>query len=249
MAIRRFIEFNRRISGRIARLLPQARVNPGQLYDRTVARLANDLPAGIVVDAGGGRACSFASLLDEKRRFRLVAVDLSAEELARNRDVDETRVADIGCRLPFGEGEIDLLVSRTVLEHVHPVEVFFAEAGRVIRTGGCTVHMVPCRHAPFAIVARLLPFNLAKSILHFVNPRSAGVVEFPVFYNRCTPGQLRRLLEENGFHDVTTTITYYQSDYFEAFLPAYLLSVAYELLIWGLGIEPLGAYVVVTAKR
>lgn len=247
--VRRFIDANRALSRRVALALPQTRPNLSALYDASVARLANDLSGGTVVDAGGGRSCSFAPLLAGNRSFRLVAVDVSAQELALNRDVDETRVADIGRALPFGQGEVDLLVSKTVLEHVTEPERFFAEAGRVVKSGGGTVHLLPCRYAPFAVIARVLPFGLAKAILHFVNPHSAGVVEFPVFYNRCTPRELRRLLVKNGFRDVRTVVGYYQSDYYEAFFPAFILSVAYELVVRALGLESLGAYVVVSAVR
>ena len=247
--VRRFIDANRALSRRVALALPHTRPNLSELYDTSVARLANDLAGGTVVDAGGGRSCSFAPLLAENRPYRLIAVDLSAQELALNRDVDETRVADIGRALPFERGEVDLLVSKTVLEHVTEPDRFFAEAGRVVKSGGRTVHLLPCRYAPFAVIARVLPFSLAKSILHFVNPYSAGVVEFPVFYNRCTAHQLRELLAKNGFREIRTVVGYYQSDYFEAFFPAFILSVAYELVVRALGLSTLGAYVVVSAVR
>ena len=119
----------------------------------------------------------------------------------------------------------------------------------MVKSGGRTVHLLPCRYAPFAVIARVLPFSLAKSILHFVNPYSAGVVEFPVFYNRCTAHQLRELMAKNGFREIRTVVGYYQSDYFEAFFPAFILSVAYELVVRALGLSTLGAYVVVSAVR
>ena len=46
---------------------------------------------------------------------------------------------DLGERLPFADGSFDLVVSGLVLEHLHDMDGFFAEARRVLRPGGCAV--------------------------------------------------------------------------------------------------------------
>jgi SAM-dependent methyltransferase len=247
--IRAFINRNTSLSARFERRLARPRRDPFHMYEMAVRRCLSALDGPLIVDIGGGKSCSFAGGVDRSTGARIVAVDISEEELRQNMDVDDKRQADIARGLPFPSGTVDLLVSRTVLEHVSDVESFIAHSSRVMRPGGFAVHLFPCRYAPFAIVARATPFGLAKRILHYLRPDSAGVVEFPVYYDKCYPSSMRRLLLRYGFRDVRTFVTYYQSDYFTAFFPAYVISALYDAAVQWLGFKNLAAYAVVVARR
>ena len=204
---------------------------------------------GVFVDLGGGRSCVYADSVPRDRGVRLVAVDVSEEELAANRDADETVVADVATALPFADAEVDLLVSRVVLEHVDGVPAAVAHMARVIKPGGRTIHFVPGRWSTFALAARILPFGPLLKLLHFAIPSSAGVVEFDVFYDHTEPVALERLFCEAGFRDVQISWTAAQADYFKAFLPAYLLVALYQTVVRALGLRRLAAYVIVDARR
>src|SRR5215213_321384 len=123
--VRRFLKHNKRLSASVAARLPQARENIHRLYPQVVARYADayERPA-VVVDVGGGRKCDFARLLRPASPVRIVAVDISAEELELNGDVQDKRVADVTEGLPFGAGEVDMIVSHSVIEHLPNVEAF-----------------------------------------------------------------------------------------------------------------------------
>lgn len=112
--IRRFLEANRRASAWLDARLSDRAIDLYRRYDREAASRFPRDPGAAVGDVGGGRRCSYAHLLPAAPRARLVAVDVDPEELALNREVDETRVADITRGLPFGEGELRLLTSRAV---------------------------------------------------------------------------------------------------------------------------------------
>jgi SAM-dependent methyltransferase len=247
--LRTFIDANRAATTRLRPLFPHMREDPFTTYDTIVAKLASRPEVQVVADIGGGKACVFAHLLDPATRPRLVAVDIAPEELAHNRDVDETRVADAAQGLPFADGELDMVVSKTVLEHVQGVGDFVEHAARVLRPGGYAVHLVPCRFAPFALVGKALPFDLAKGILHRLYPESIGVVEFPIFYDSCYTSALKRLHEEAGFRSTKFRWFYDQSGYFEAFLPAWLASASYEAVISALSLRNLTAYLIVVAQK
>lgn len=248
MAIRPLIAANQRAAAAIKRRLPHARVSPFDIYDAAVRRRVAALSGGLVVDVGGGRRCDFADAVD-RATTRIAAVDVSAEELSHNHDVDERHVADAGERLPFADASADLVVSRTVLEHVADVGRFVAESARVLRPGGYAVHLVPCRYAPFALLSRAIPLPLARRLLFALRPQAMGVAGFPTYYDSCFDGRLRALHEDAGFSSYRSVVTYYQSDYYDAFLPAYLASVAYELGVRALRLRNLGAYVVIVARR
>ena len=198
---------------------------------------------------GGGRGCSFRHLLNNSPDARVVAVDISADELALNEEVDEKRVADVSKGLPFQEGEVGLLASRTLLEHVSDVGAFFEHASRALCDGGYTVHLVPCKYAPFAILARLIPFPIVRWMLQSLRPETRGIVEFPAFYDKCTYSISLYVLECNDFSVVHTAFSYYQSDYFDAFIPAYLVSTLYELVVSAINARNLATYMLVVAQK
>lgn len=247
--IGRFLEFNRRLSRRWS-----ARVESTEAfyrdYDARVLAAARGLaPGGAIVDLGGGRQCPFAAEVDRSAGTRIIAVDLSPEELAANRDVDETRVADVAAGLPFEPGEVSLLVSRTLLEHVQGVPAAVGNIGRVIAPGGRTIHLVPCRHALFAIVGRLVPWRFAKTAVDLLIPSAKGVIEFEPFYDHCDPSTLERLFKQAGFSRVRVDVCWAQTDYFQAFLPAFLAVWAYQALMRRLNVRRLAAYAIVDAVR
>lgn len=219
-------------------------------FDARVAEAAGSLPPGsLIVDLGGGRSCRFAGAVDREGGTRIVAVDVSPEELAANEDVEETRVADVATGLPFEDGEVDLLVSRTLLEHVDGVPAAIDHIARVVRPGARTLHLVPLRWSLFAIVARVLPFGLARRVTHLLFPSSEGVIEFETRYDHCEPGALEDLFTAAGFSSVEVEVTWAQAEYFRAIFPLYALVGLYQSLLRRLGLRRLAAYAAVEAVR
>lgn len=211
---------------------------------------ANNLPdKAAVVDLGGGKSCAFVDRIPRDRGIRIIAVDISAEELAANKDVDECRVADVSKLLPFDDSEVDMIVSNALLEHVDGVPHAVSEMGRVLRPGGTALHYIPCRNALFALAARTLPFEPLKRLLHFVSPESAGVVEFDIHYDSGLPRTMRKLFRAAGFADVEISVCYSQSGYFLPILPLYIPVAAYQAIVRALRLESLGAYMIVRATR
>lgn len=93
----------------------------------------------IVVDVGGGKSCPFAKYKDPKMRTKIIAVDVSSEEMENNHDVDEKRVANIIQGLPFENEEVDLIVSRSALDH------FVINSKKVLKRNGYFIHLFPSR--------------------------------------------------------------------------------------------------------
>ena len=209
----------------------------------------NARPSQIVVDAGGGGKCWFATYRDPAAAARIIAVDIDAEEMAANTDVDEKRVADVSKHLPFKDGEVDLVTSRSVLEHLRKTDAFMRETYRVLKPGGFAIHLFPSKYAPFSVLNRLLPQRLSSWLLHVLVPGSKGVLGYPAFYDRTYASGMRRLLAEAGFEIVDVRVDYYQANYFAFFFPLYMLNVAYEMFVRRLGQANLAATVLIVAQK
>ena len=150
----RFIATNKRLSKAIEDWLPDLFKRHIQtLYNRQVAGLLNRRPGQVVLDVGGGKECPFLRYVDAPRAHLIVALDVSEEELRRNRRIDHKIVADAAAHgFPLRDGSADLVVSRAVVEHIRDNAAFFGNCARVLRQGGVMVHAFPGRFAPFALM-------------------------------------------------------------------------------------------------
>jgi ubiquinone/menaquinone biosynthesis C-methylase UbiE len=249
-ATRRFILANRRASERLEPFFPQTRSDLHVTWGETVARHAKALPDGaVVVDAGGGKACKFKPYLPAGKQLRLVAVDVSEEELRHNTDVDEWRVADITRTLPFANGEVDMLVTRSVVEHLEDPSGFVAETMRVLKPGGRTIHIIPGKFGLVSVVNQLLPRSLARRVVHFVVPGSEGSLGFPAYYRRTYPTAFSRLLREAGFDLEELDVSFSQGYYFASLVPLYVLVSLFEVVLERLRARNLAALFLVVARK
>jgi ubiquinone/menaquinone biosynthesis C-methylase UbiE len=248
--LQRFLHLNGKVSGLIEPRLPHFKPYLLDVYTRIVADYMNSqVDGGLIIDVGGGRWCSFAQYKDPGGNARIVAVDISEEELKLNHDVDEKIVADVVHDLPFSDGEVDMVVSRSVLEHLQDTEAFIRNTRRVLKPGGYVIHLFPLKFAPYAVINRFLPQRLSQKLIHFIKPGTEGQLGFPAFYDNCSISEISSLLNKYDFEIVELRVTYYQSYYFDFFVPLYLVSVVYELAIRALGAKSLAAAVLVVARR
>jgi ubiquinone/menaquinone biosynthesis C-methylase UbiE len=246
------IQINRDVCNTFRLYLPQAKTDIRQVYDNIVARYMNAKTDQIIVDLGGGKGCSFAKYKEASVRARIIAVDICESELKQNSEVDETRVADVvGC-LPFEDEEADIVASRWVLEHVSDLDSFVVESKRILKKGGYSIHLGASKFAPFAVINRILPNELSKKILYFLGNRGFSHFNnsgFETFYDKCYYSGVKSVFEKNGFEIVDIQVSYYQSGYFSFFLPLFLVSALYEMLLKATKAHDLGAYILVVARK
>jgi ubiquinone/menaquinone biosynthesis C-methylase UbiE len=246
----RFFELNSRLSSRVDTKLNPDHGDLHRSFLRAVETELQSLPPGaVVVDIGGGRQCAYSHAVPKDRGIRLVAVDISAEELAANQEVTDRRVANVAEGLPFEDGEVDLIVSQYCLEHVDGVPRAAQHMARVLKPGGKAIHFMPCRYSTFGIAARVLPFGPLLKLLHFATPETVGKVEFDVHYDHCYPKAIDRVMREAGFQNVTVAASHVSASYFFPVFPVYLLVWAYESLVRLVDARSLMAYMFVTAQR
>ena len=247
----RFLDFNRRLSRAVEDRLPADFTRHlHTLYKYEVATLVNRRPGQVVLDIGGGKDCPFLPFVTEPQQQAIVAVDSSEEELRRNPDVRRRVVADAAApAFPFGDGSADLIVSRSVVEHLHDNRAFLENSARALRPGGVMVHTFPGRFAPFSLLNQLIPNRLARRLIAAFHPQWEQECGFVAFYDGCYDSAMRGLLDRVGFKHPKFYYRYYQSIYFDFLFPLYLLMLGYDLLVWLLGIRNLACGILVVAQR
>lgn len=245
--LRSFVDRNTDWSQAVNRAWPYRMHGIWDAYARRVAVEVNGRTDAVVMDVGAGRETPFAPLLTQ--RAHIIGVDLLAEDMNENRDLDERVVADVG-----GEGlpssrAVDVVCSRMVLEHLEDVEEFVKCVYAALKPGGVTIHLFAGRYAPFALANRLLPDALSKRVLYALKPSSVDVGGFPAHYDRTDPDSVRVLFERAGLEVRDIRVSYDVTPYFEFFVPLFLLGRLWENLMTRLKLQRFASFVLIVASR
>ena len=84
----------------------------------------------VVLDIGGGKECPFLPFVGNRDANLIIAINYSEDELRHNNSLDCKIVADAAAsEFPFRDGAADLVVSRSVVEHLHDNATFFSNCG------------------------------------------------------------------------------------------------------------------------
>jgi ubiquinone/menaquinone biosynthesis C-methylase UbiE len=170
---------------------------PDPRFDRKFARIcelvAEHLPCDAFLDAGCGDGRYLAALAPELPARR-AGVDISERilETARRRVEADFRQGNLE-RLPFEDGEFDLVLCSQVIEHVLDGDAAIDELARVLRPGGTLVistdnarnYVTRTINAPRTAAVRALKLRGAR-----------GRIESPA--TAYTGAAFRELLERGG---------------------------------------------------
>jgi SAM-dependent methyltransferase len=245
-----FMEANRRACQRLEALLPAGfRVNLHRRYEAIVSTQINMTPNPVVVDVGAGKHCPYLRFISRDLDPYVIGIDNSEYEIRQNRDISASLVSDVTASLPFANNSVDIITSRSVLEHLKDTSAFFGQCHEVLVDGGIMIHSCPCRFSPFSLINQLLPNAFAKSLIRIFHPAWANECGFLAYYDNCWESRLSAVLNRHGFEIVGQEFRYYQAIYFDFFLPAYALMLAYDLLIYALGIKNLACQMIMVARK
>jgi 2-polyprenyl-3-methyl-5-hydroxy-6-metoxy-1,4-benzoquinol methylase len=238
-ALRRFIEWNRRVShwerGLATRLVPQSAVDGTTDFRDNV--LPSLLAPGLrVLDVGGGKHPAISPETKRKLDLQVVGLDISESELAQApAGAYDSMIAGDVARVHI-PGQYDLVFSRTLLEHVADPPRAIANLAGALAPGGLMAHVLPCRNAPFAILNRALGNRLGRAVLFTVFPEKRRNSGFRAYYRDCTPARLSRLCQRSGLQ-VVQVIPYYNSDYTSFFAPIYTIEMLRQVATCRLSLE------------
>jgi SAM-dependent methyltransferase len=232
--------------------LTPRRYQPDRLYrryDGLVAAQIAHAPGQVILDIGAGKWSSYAAALTSKNRCVFIGLDLDAAELQQNRFLDRCLQADAAIDIPLNPASVDVAISRATLEHVSDNRRFLHNVNRVLRPGGQLMCVFAGRHAPFALLNRLLPARISRLLIDRLMPDRKDHLGFPTHYDDTTYRGFSRLLDAAGFEIERAETHYFSSNYFAFFLPVYLVSLLADALRATLGIKALASYYLFVATK
>lgn len=246
---RRMIEWNNRASLALDRWLTPASMRVHGWRDFTRRVVPDHLRPGMrVYDAGGGSYPSIEAPYRAGMNLHIIGTDFDRQELAAAPPggFSETIRADL--EKDRGQGDGDLVICRSVLEHVHDPEAAWHGLASFVRPGGHVLVFVPCRNALFARLNLMLPEALKRRILFAIKPEAEAHQGFPAFYRDCAPRQFRRMAEVAGL-EVVESRAYHYSDYFNFFVPLFVGWRVWTLLARAVAGEQAAEHCAIVARR
>lgn len=250
MIVNKFLDINRAICERIEDRLPDSfTASLLALHLRAVAKLANRRPNQVLVDAGGGRKSPYRKFMDPRMETYVLALDISEEELNENDSATSAAAADLSISIPLKDESADLIATRSLIEHLEDTESFLRECQRVLKPGGCVINVFPSKFSPFSIINQVLPTRLARFLLYSFHPDWTESCGFRAYYDNCNYSAVKRTAEQSGLIIESFNLRYYQSIYFNFFVPFYLVSLCYDLILSSIGIKNLCCQIMLIARK
>lgn len=169
------------------------------------------LPGDRVLDAGCGRYLTFCKELAD--RAQVIGIDLETPLETSNRNSPFGVCGNVS-RLPFPAEYFDVIISRSVIEHLtDPLEAF-REFCRVLRPGGKIILLTPNKYDYVSLIAAITPYTVHRKLVSRIFPVTEDDV-FPTLYRANTISSIRRQLRKAGLIEKELdTINHY---------PAYLM--------------------------
>ena len=193
--------------------------HPYRILEREAMKYVK--PQSVLLDAGCGHS---APLLLNLAPYvgRAIGVDVCTSH-PTGVEYIQSDLAHTG--LP--DESVDLVVSRSVLEHLSAPADVFHELHRVLRPGGRFVFLTPNRWDYASIGALAIPNRLHPKLVRWLTNRQERDT-FPTFYRANTNRAIHRLAGQSGFEVQFVQYLNQYPDYFRKIPPLFLLGVAYE---------------------
>lgn len=198
--------------------------HPYRLFEKKIRNLLK--PEHTLLDAGCGRTAPILAKFRGHAR-QLVGVDL----------VDFTTQLD-GMKLVKGDlsntglpdASVDLIMARSVMEHVADPTTVYGEMYRVLKPGGHFVFLTANLWDYSALIARIVPNRFHPWIVSKTEGRQEHDV-FPIQYKTNTKGAVRKYADGAGFRILSFDYLGQYPGYllFNGFL--FFLGTLYEKLI------------------
>jgi ubiquinone/menaquinone biosynthesis C-methylase UbiE len=173
----------------------------GQFSDFHELVKENLKPELRVLDAGcGDGQWGEISQLISSHPF-VVGIDESEESLKKNTTIKQLFKGDLH-QLPFGSSEFDLVICRSVFEHLADPSKVIAEFKRVLSKSGRVIIYTQNRSNPIMFLSSVMPVWLRKTLKHFIMRKDCDEGTYKTFYRCNTKSKFHQLFFNEGFREI-----------------------------------------------
>jgi SAM-dependent methyltransferase len=208
---------------RLKERLYGGREHPYWTYERLIRDALT--PRTVLLDAGCGRD---AGTLRRLAPFAQAAIGIDRVEFSGQARASVVRVCQNDlCRMALRSSSVDVVVARSVMEHIALPDAAYAEVARVLRPGGRFIFLTPQLWDYASVLAKLIPNRFHPYLVNKFEGRDEQDT-FPVYYRSNTVGAIRRLAARHGFRVETVRHLNQYPCYLMFNSALFLLGAAYE---------------------
>jgi SAM-dependent methyltransferase len=202
--------------------------HPYRTFENAVRALVQ--PEHTLLDAGCGRTAPILSRFRGKAR-RLIGVDLV--DFTTAADDLELHACDLA-KMPVADASVDVMMARSVMEHVTDPEAVYREAYRVLKPGGHFVFLTANLWDYASIIAKVIPNRFHPWIVAKTEGR-AEIDTFPVAYRTNTHRSVRKWAAQSGLEVVDFRYLGQYPAYLQFSDVLFVLGTGYEKVISRIG--------------
>jgi len=241
--LRQFVRANKNLQEKFDATFP--RFHPRESYfDILTDRIYQDViqrDNARILEVGGVDR----PLLNKSADYVYIGVDI--DDKPQGLDVYDQFIAQ-SIEEPL-QVKVDLVISKTLMEHVPDNEASVRVMYDCLNNGGSTHHYIPSKWHPYSICLRLAGHKLQNKLIGVLRPEAADVTGYPAFFNNCTPGAMKKLFQEAGFTEIEVNAYYQARGYFSFFFPIYIIILVYERICKSLDLPLLASGFIISAKK
>lgn len=217
--------------------------HPYRIFETRVSEMVNT--DTVLLDAGCGRTVPVL------RKFLGRAKHLIGVELVDFTDVPqgiETHNTDLA-NLPLEDSSVDLIMSRSVFEHLADPQAVYREFARILRPGGKLIFLTANMWDYGTLMARLVPNRFHATIVKHVEGR-AEEDTFPTAFKTNTRADVEKLAAGSGLNISSFEYLSQYPNYLMFNGVLFFLGTCYEKLISRFhGLRFLRGWIMVTISK
>lgn len=165
--------------------------HPYRIFEEQVGRALR--PDSVLLDAGCGRTVPVLRKF-LGRASRLIGVELvDVTDAPKGIETFQSDLASI----PVADASVDVIMSRSVFEHLDDPAAVYAEFARILKPGGSVIFLTANMWDYGTLVARLIPNRFHPAIVARVEGREEADT-FPVRYRTNTRSAVADLADNAG---------------------------------------------------
>lgn len=145
--------------------------------------------------------------------------------------------------------KFDLIISTTLLEHVPDNTKSIKAMYNSLNAEGLMVHYIPSKYHFYSICLRLVGPKIQKILIKYLRPEASAVTGYPAFFDNCSPGQMTKLCEAQGFKEIRLICYYKAADYFAFFIPAFVFVSVCEFIFERFGLVSFSSGFILSARK
>jgi SAM-dependent methyltransferase len=198
--------------------------HPYRIFEAKVQQLL--MPQQTLLDAGCGRTAPVLARYRNKAKI-LIGVDLV--DFTTNIDGIQLVKSDLGS-IDLPDGTVDLIMARSVMEHVSDPIAVYGEMHRLLKPGGHFVFLTANLWDYASLIATLVPNRFHPWIVSKTEGRQEEDV-FPIQYKTNTRRSVTRYSTQAGFEIVSFDYLGQYPAYLLFSAPLFLIGTLYEKII------------------